>query len=262
VTGRQGPTGAGPPPGTFCDQFARVAPGYARFRPRYPRALFQWIAAQADRRDAAWDCATGSGQAAVGLAQDFLMVTATDASEAQLAHATPHPRVAYRVAPADRSGLPDAAMDVVTVAQALHWLPRDAFYAEARRVLRPGGLLVVWGYHYPGVGEPVVDDAIRAFHDETVGPYWRPERQLVVDRFGTIAFPFDELDVPAFVIRQPMTLTDFGHFLRTLSATEHYTRARGEDPVPAFEALVESRWGGGEGSREVRWPMFLRAGRV
>lgn len=248
--------------GAFEDQFAGVAAGYAQFRPRYPRRLFEWIAGETRRRELAWDCATGNGQAAVGLADDFAAVVATDASETQLAHAVHHPRVTYRLARADASGLPEAAADVVTVAQALHWLPHGAFYAELRRVLRPRGLIVAWGYHLPRIGIPVVDRLMRAFQDEVVGPYWRPERQLVVDRFQTIAFPFVEIATPAFDIRQPMTLVDFGHFLRTQSATERYIQLCGEDPVPAFEARVQSGWGGPATVREVRWTIFMRAGRL
>jgi SAM-dependent methyltransferase len=244
----------------FRNQFARVAADYVRFRPRYPRALFQWIAAQAPRHDLAWDCATGNGQAAVGLAQDFRRVLATDASEEQLAHALPHAHVAYRPAPADDSGLVDGAADVVTVAQALHWLPRERFYQEARRVLRPGGLLAAWGYHLPGIGVAAVDATIRHFHQEVIGPYWRPESQLVVNRFQTIDFPFAELSPPAFEIHQPMTLAALGDFLRTQSATEHYRRARGDDPVVEFEARVAALWGGMERVHDVVWPIFMRAG--
>ena len=246
----------------FHDQFAAVAAGYVQFRPRYPDALFEWIAREATSRERAWDCATGSGQAAIGLAAHFARVVATDASQGQLAHAIAHPRVTYRLAPADASGLDDGSVDVATVAQALHWLPREAFYAEARRVLRPGGLVVAWGYHLPGIGLEPVDRAIRSFHDEIVGPYWRPERQLVVNRLRTVEFPFAEIKAPEFEIRQAMSLASFGQFLRTQSAAERYRQVRGEDPVPAFEAAVAADWGEPDQVREVRWPIFVRAGRT
>jgi ubiquinone/menaquinone biosynthesis C-methylase UbiE len=243
----------------FDDQFASVSAGYLRWRPRYPRRLFEWIAATAgNRRDLAWDCATGNGQAAIGLADDFTRVIATDASTHQLAHAIAHPRVTYRQAPAEASGLDAGTVDAVTVAQALHWLPRDAFYAEARRVLKPGGLIVAWGYHLPAIGVPDVDRRIREFHDSIVGPYWKAGRQLVVDRFQTIDFPFDDVAAPEFNIRRNLTLGEFGQFLRTQSATARYIEVRGEDPVPAFEQAVRTAWGVGE--QEVRWPIFVRAG--
>jgi len=134
-----------PPSGDAVSQFAAVSKEYAKFRPRYPRAIFEWIASLVDRHDLAWDCATGNGQAATGLADDFAHVEATDASPDQLRHAAAHPRIKYRQAAADDSGLEPGSADVVTVAQALHWLPLEAFYEEVRRVTRRGGALVAFG---------------------------------------------------------------------------------------------------------------------
>ena len=248
-------------PGGFVDQFSAVSSEYARFRPRYPRAIFAWIASLVSRHELAWDCATGSGQAAVGLADDFAQVVATDASADQLRHATPHPRVTYRNARADASGLEAASVDAVTVAQALHWLPRDRFYAEVRRVARPGGVLVAWGYHKPRIGVPDVDRAIEHFHDEVIGPYWRPERQIVTARFQTLEFPFEEIEAPAFEIQLPLTLAAFAAYLGTQSATERYRQVVQDDPVEPF-TRHEAAWGGAASVREVRWPIFLRAGRV
>jgi hypothetical protein len=120
---------------------------------------------------------------------------------------------------------------------------------------------VCFGYHLPGVGVPEIDRAMTHFHDVIVGPYWRPERQLVVDRLRTVPFPFREIQAPDFEIRFPMTLATFGDFLRTQSATERYKKLVGSDPVPAFEASVVELWGGRDTTREVRFPMFVRAGR-
>ena len=85
----------------FRDHFASAATDYAAFRPRYPAALFAALAECAPGRHLAWDCATGSGQAAIGLAEHFEQVVATDASAAQLSAALAHARVRYREAPAD-----------------------------------------------------------------------------------------------------------------------------------------------------------------
>lgn len=247
---------------TFADHFSRVSAGYAASRPRYPAELFAWISAQTFWHDLAWDCATGNGQAAIGLAAHFLRVVATDASAEQIEHAAAHPRVEYAVAPAEASGLEPGSVDVVTAAQALHWLPRDRFFDEARRVLKPGGLMAAWGYHIPRVNDPEIDARIRAFHDVVVGPYWPKQRGLVLDRFRTIDFPFAGLDVPALEIRQPLTLDAFCAYLSTQSATDYYRRAHGgSDPVPAFLETVERLWGGRERQRDVIWPLFMRAGR-
>lgn len=248
---------------TFHDHFSRVSEGYAKYRPRYPAALFEWLAATVDSREVAWDCATGNGQAAVGLAPYFTRVVATDASQDQLRHATPQSNIEYRQAGADASGLPTRSVDLVTCAQAVHWLPRERFFGEARRVLRPGSVVAVWGYHIAMVREAVVDAAIRHFHDEVVGPYWPPGRQLVIDRFSTIAFPFSEVASPDFEMCCQWTLEDFARYLGTQSATDRYRGAHaGADPVPDLVARVEAAWGGRQRVRDVYFPVFMRAGRT
>src|SRR5215470_11482152 len=130
----------------FKDHFSKRAAGYAAARPTYPPALFEWLASIVHRRELVWDCATGNGQAAGGLAAHFARVVATDASSAQIEHARPFPRVQYRVAGADRSGLEPGSVDLVTVAQAMHWIDPPSFYAEVRRVAAPGGIIAVWSY--------------------------------------------------------------------------------------------------------------------
>ena len=156
-------------PRSFVDHFSVVSTVYARFRPRYPEALF-WLAQVAPGRELALDCATGNGQAAVGLAGHFARVIATDASAAQIEAAAATPRVEYRVAPAEASGLPDASCDLVCAAQALHWLDRPAFFAEARRVLVPGGVVAFWGYLRLRTGDAELDAELDRFHDVVVGP--------------------------------------------------------------------------------------------
>jgi SAM-dependent methyltransferase len=245
----------------FEDHFSRVSSDYSRYRPRYPAALFEWLASLT-RHALAWDCATGSGQAASGLALHFEQVVATDASADQIAAATPLANVEYRVAAAERSGLPDESADVVTCAQALHWLPREAFYTEVRRVLRRDGVIAVWGYHVPIVGDSEIDREIRRFHHEVVGPFWPAARQLVEDRFTTIAFPFNEISAPSFDMRASWTLEDYASYLGTQSATDRYRQAHaGHDPVPAFVSAVGEAWGGLNHRRDVQFPMFVRAGR-
>lgn len=247
---------------SFQDHFSRVSGHYARYRPRYPPALFEWLASLTPRHALAWDCATGNGQAAVGLSRHFRRVVATDASAEQVANAATAVNIEYRVAPAEQSGLDPASVDVITCAQALHWLPRDAFYDEVRRVLRRKGVVAVWGYHVPIVEDEAIARQIRHFHDVVVGPYWPPDRQIVLDRFTTIAFPFTEIEPPDFDMRCHWTLEDYAKYLGTQSATDRYRQAHdGHDPVPAFVEDVRNRWGGLDTPRDVIFPLFLRAGR-
>jgi SAM-dependent methyltransferase len=246
---------------TFTDLFTPGAAAYAQFRPRYPASLFHALAERAPGRGCAWDCATGSGQAAIGLAAHFERVIATDASAAQIAQAEPHPRVEYRVALAESSGLPAHCADIVTVAQALHWLDRDGFFAEARRVLIPGGVVAVWCYTLLSV-DPAIDGLLARFTTDTVGPFWPTERELVNTGYRTIDFPFEEVQLPPVAIDQPLTLDGLAGYLRTWSATRRYVEVRGEDPVAPLLGELASHWGEPTRPRRARWPLHVRAGRI
>ena len=243
----------------FRDLFSRAAAEYAAHRPRYPRRLFAELATRAPRTELAWDCATGNGQAALGLAEHFRRVIATDASAAQIASALEHDRVAYRVALAEASDLPSSVVDLVTVAQAAHWLDRDAFYREARRVLVPGGVIAIWCYSLLEIDERV-DALVRTFYEETVGPFWLQDRRLVDVGYRTLDFPFDEFELPPLTIEQDLTLDQLAGYLRTWSATQRYAEARGEDPVAPLIAAIAASWGNRAAARRARWPLSIRAG--
>ena len=227
-----------------------------------PSGLFAWLASIAPGRALAWDCAAGSGQASRDLAAHFEQVIATDASAAQIAAAIPHPRVEYRVAPAEDSGLPEAAVDLITVAQALHWFDLDRFYAEARRVLKPGGVLTVWTYGVLAVAGEAVDARVQTFYREAVGPYWPPERRHVESGYRTLPFPFAELEAPEFHMEASWTLSELLGYFRSWSATSRYLAERGHDPVVALAAELAPLWGSPQHRRRVMWPLAVRVGRV
>lgn len=246
----------------FQDHFSSVASDYARNRPNYPDALFAELAARCPSRRCAWDCATGNGQAALALAEHFERVIATDASAAQIAQAIPHPRIEYRVAVAEASGLPDRSVELVTVAQALHWFDFDAFYREARRVLVRGGILACWTYSELSI-DSIFDAALARLLEREVGAYWPKERRYVDDLYRSIPFPFEEPPFPEFVIEEPMTLERLAGYLGSWSSTQRYRRERGRDPIPAFVAEVAPQWEAAlapDGTRRARWRMGIRIG--
>lgn len=246
---------------TFKDHFSKQAPDYARYRPNYPAQLFAWLADIAPSRRAAWDCGTGSGQAAVGLAAHFERVIATDPSRKQLDHAEPHPRIDYRVASAEVSLLDTASVDLVTVAQAIHWFDLDKFYAEAKRVLKPGGIVAAWTYTLLDV-EAGIDELLTDFYRNVVGPYWPPERRMVDDRYRSLPFPFEPIAPPAFEIRTEWTRDDLLGYLGTWSATQAYMKAKGVDPLVDFARRLTPLWPDAALVKTLRWPLHMRVGRL
>lgn len=241
------------------DHFSGHAADYAKFRPGYPEALFDWIAAQTPGHDLAWDCGCGSGQASQPLAARYRRVAATDFSAEQIAQATRHPNIDYRVAPAEASGLPDRCADIVTVAQALHWFDFDKFYAEARRVVKPGGAIVAWTYQLLR-GEPEINARLDDFYRSTLGPHWPPERKWVDLAYRSLPFPFEEVAVPAFEIRLQWSLDDLIAYVGTWSASRRCLTATGVDPMPVLRERLAPVWG--EGVREIVWPIAIKAGHV
>jgi len=245
----------------FHDHFSSVASRYADFRPHYPAALFDYLATLAPRGSLVWDCACGNGQATAGLAGHFDRVVATDASREQIASAKPHPKVEFRVAPGEQSGLPDESVGLITVAQALHWFDLDRFYAEARRVLKPGGVLAVWAYGINKVDGPAVDELVQNFYANVVGPYWPPERTLVEQGYRTIPFPFAEITPPELVMETRWTLEQLLGYFSTWSATNRFIKATGRNPLEPLAEAMGRVWGDGKALRRITWPLALRVGR-
>ena len=222
--------------------------------------MFAWLAALPRRRRRAWDCGTGSGQAAVALAGRFDEVVASDASAAQLARARRHPRVRYRAATGEASALPDGAADLVTVAQAVHWFDAERFWPEVRRVLTPGGAVAVWTYELALV-DPAVDAVVERYY-RRVGPYWPPQRALVESAYRDLPFPFEEVVTPAFEMRAEWELERFAGYLATWSAARRWSAAHGGAEALAELAPELARaWGGPGRRRTVTWPLTVRAGR-
>jgi pimeloyl-ACP methyl ester carboxylesterase/ubiquinone/menaquinone biosynthesis C-methylase UbiE len=245
--------------GAFLDRFSKVAADYAEHRPRYPRELYATLAALAPGRRLAWDCATGNGQAALGLAEHFERVVATDASPSQIGAASFHPRVRFRVAAAEASGLPDSSVDLVTVAQAAHWLDRRRFFEEVDRVLAPRGVVALWCYGAVEVDRDL-DPAVNRFRT-VVEPFWPRERALVDDGYRSLEFPYEEIAMPKFVFEATMTLEGFAGYVRTWSSTQACVAARGRDVVEDLVRDLSFAWPNPEVARKVRWPLHLRVGR-
>jgi SAM-dependent methyltransferase len=245
----------------FQDHFSGHAAGYAQARPTYPAALFDWIAMQCPRRGRAWDAGCGNGQASIALAAQFEAVFATDPSAEQVAAAPRHPRVTYAVEPAEQCSLPDRSVDLVTVAQALHWFDQARFHAGVARVLRPDGLFAAWSYERCLV-TPAIDAVFERLYGPELGAWWPPERRHVEARYTTLPFPYAELATPVFELRCAWTLAQYLAYLRTWSACQRRLKAEGVDAVAGLEDAFATAWGEPDTVRAVRWPLAVRVGRL
>lgn len=243
----------------FKDHFSTLARGYSAYRPDYPNTLFAYICSIAPARDMAWDCATGSGQAAIALAQCFSSVIATDASAHQIEQATATPRVEYRVATAEKPGLDAGSIDLISVAQALHWFDIPRFMQEAQRVLKPQGVLAVWTYNLFRI-TPQIDAVVDDLYWNILDGFWADERKLVETGYRGLALPFKELKPPQFKMSVRWSLDHLMGYLGTWSAVRNYRETNDEDPVAKIGADLVRAWDGVGIRRKVFWPLSLRVG--
>jgi len=245
---------------TFNDHFASVATHYACGRPTYPPALFDWLASRCVAHDLAWDCGAGNGQASIELTRHFKHVLATDGSKAQIAQATRHPQVEYRVALAENSGLDDLCADLIVIAQALHWFDPTRFYVEAGRILKPGGVIAAWSYGVLKVEGNEVDAIVQRFYYDEVGSYWPPERRHVESGYRDLAFPFRRIIAPPFAMSLRWNLAQLLGYLRSWSATAQFIKINGFDPVTKIERGLRASWGDINQVRTVDWPLAMLVG--
>lgn len=249
------------------DRFSGHADLYAQYRIDYPTDLYDFIGSFTDKRQRAWDCATGNGQVASMLSGFFEQVEATDISATQLARAIRKPNINYQLSSAEQTPFADHTFDLITVAQALHWFDVDAFHREVRRVAKPGAVIAEWGYGLvkldssgPGVAELALDPILLDFYRNRVGPYWDPQRKYIDNAYATLPFPFANVQHAAFTVRRTWSLERFLNYLRTWSAVQQYIHENEEDPVKGLGEELASGWGNAE--REVSFPVFFRLGLV
>jgi hypothetical protein len=246
---------------SFTDLFSEKAKTYAAARPRYPEALFTFVAALAPARRRAWDCGTGNGQAAVSLVAHFAEVCASDPSAEQVAHAIAADRVSYSVQPAERTSFPDRHFDAICVAQALHWFEFAAFFAEVRRVAVPGAAFAAWGYDRLLVS-PEFDARFQTVVLDALMPYWPEQNRLLWNGYADVPLPFERMVAPTFEIRVPWNFPQWFAYLQTWSAMRRCVQALGADFLVAAERALLPLWGAPESRREVVMPLHVLAARV
>lgn len=231
---------------------------YAQARPRYPRALYDWLVRVCPAHHSVWDVGCGNGQAALDLADYFESVEATDVSASQIANAPNCDDVMFSVQPAEKTDFPDAAFDAVCVAQALHWFDYDRFWPEVRRVLKTGGLFAAWGYNWPHVN-PGIDRVLDESFLSVIRPYWARQNKLLWDGYKDVPFPFKPLEVPDIELTMHWSLEPFFAYLHSWSATRRCMDAIGDEFFKASFRKVREAWGD-EAARPVSMEFVLIAG--
>ncbi len=243
---------------SFPDHFSRQAAGYAVYRPTYPRTLFVHLASLCPQRCWALDCATGSGQAARGLSEAFTRVIACDASAAQVARTPTETGIHYLVAAAEAAPVTRHSIDLVVVAQALHWFDRPRFFREVQRVLTVNGVFAAWCYGLAKI-DPAVDAAVEYLYSEILGNFWPEERRFVESGYAEFSWPFPLLQTPAFHMGADWTRDDLIGYLRTWSAVQRYQARHEADPVALIHDQLVAAWPD-RFSRKVAWPLTVKVG--
>jgi SAM-dependent methyltransferase len=242
------------------DLFSHHSASYARYRPTYPPELYQYIFSFLHKRERAWDCACGNGQAASFLAGYFAHVDATDISETQIAHAVQKQNIHYRVCPAEHTPFADNSFDLITVATAYHWLSWDAFQKEATRVGKQGAVVAIWAYYNLASNDDALNTMYTKFRSQ-IDPYWDPERRWLEEQYKTVPFDFELLPEATFESCLLWTREQFTGYLRTWSAVQNFRKRESDDPVDRIEAELKSNWKE-DSKKYIRFPISLRLGRI
>ena len=243
------------------DLFSKQSDLYARYRPTYPKELYDHILSFVKEKNIAWDCATGNGQAAVVLAEHFKKVIATDISASQIEKAIKKDNIEYLVCPAESTPFDDNTFDLVTVAQAYHWINWKEFKKEVVRVSKPGAIIAIWVYFRNMPGDKKVDDAIFSFYENVTRPYWDDARKFVEEKYATVDFDYDLLPVKDFETTLNWQREDMIGYISSWSAIQKYIKVNGHSPMSIIEEEINKLWPKGE-VKKVNFPIYLKLGRI
>lgn len=242
------------------DNFSSQSNNYATFRPQSPAAIFDFLYEHVPRFGNAWDCGTGNGQVAVKLAERFEHVYGTDISDQQLQLAPQLPNVTYLQERAEATTMANESIDLVTIAQAIHWFDFEPFYKEVSRVAKPGAIIAAWTYNVLRL-TPEVNKVIDHLYWDITRQWWDPERKYVDDAYTTIPFPFKEIQAPAMQITQHWNADQLIGYLGTWSGVKNYIKDQKTDPLQLVADDLRAAFGNNE-KLEVNFPLNVRAGLV
>lgn len=241
-------------------RFSKQADLYVKYRPHYPDELFDFIFKHLKQRKTAWDCATGSGQIASYLADHFDRVFANDISEEQLSHAPRKSNITYLNTAAEQPELPDHTFDLITIAQAIHWLNFNKFYDVVRKKAHDETLLAVIGYGMIRISDtlnPIIDD----LYEEAFGQYFNKNRKYLDQEYQNISFPFDEIQTPDFEITYEWNINYLEGYFNSWSAIQKIKSEQDYNPADSTIAKIKSEISGLE-VMKVTFPIFLRLAKI
>lgn len=246
----------------YLDHFSSNSTNYLSSRPTYPRALFDFLRNLVDAEAIVWDCGTGNGQAAYALSKRFQYIVATDRSVEQLKLAKRSRNIWYACSSAEQTPINEAIINLVTIAQALHWFKLDSFYKEVQRVATDNAYLAAWCYSLCHVNKNI-DAIVAHFYNNILGAsYWPNERRYVDEEYKTIPFPFDKIPCPRVTIVKKINLFDFLGYLNSWSAVKEYERKNGKNPLSFILKDLQEAWGKIETKLTIRWPVHLIVGKI
>jgi hypothetical protein len=243
------------------DLFSDQSKIYAQFRPTYPQELFDYILQFVDERKCAWDCATGNGQAANVLADYFEKVEASDISEAQINNAIRKKNINYHICRAEQTPFTDNSFDLITVAQAYHWLNWKKFHDEATRVGKRNSVIAIWCYSLLSTNDEKLNEIILHLYHDITGPYWDYERRFVDNGYSTADFDFAPLPPRTFEINLQWSKEQLTGYFETWSSVLKYKKTNAINPVEFIKNDIDDAWSDDQ-LKNIRFPVFLRIGRI
>ncbi|KAD2392842.1 hypothetical protein E3N88_39819 [Mikania micrantha] len=253
--------------------FDKQAEAYLDARPTYPADWYSMLADRTSSHSLAWDVGTGNGQAAIGVSSGAFRTSDRDRRERSTAETrkasstNPVPTHApLSLSDDDLVNLigGENSVDLVTVAQAVHWFDLPRFYSVISRVLRkPDGIIAVWGYNNFAITTEI-DEALKRFHHTTI-PYWNHNIKYVFDGYQSLPFPFDDIGLgfegSPLKIDIPKELSFEGvvAMLRSWSAVAT-AKEKGVDLLDENVVQeLENVWGGSELVRHMAYKGFMLA---
>ncbi len=246
----------------YIQHFSHQSSEYLQYRPMYPDELYEYLASNTQNRDIAWDCATGNGQAAVKLADYFNKVIATDISQEQLDIAIRKENIYYECCLAEKTSIPSSTIDLITIAQALHWFNFEEFYLEVNRIAKQDAMIAAWSYSLGKINS-TIDSVIEDLYENILGDaYWPKERRFIDDFYSNIPFPFKRIKTPKFKLQKIMNLEMVVGYLNTWSAVKEYQKQNSLNPVHLIKEELEKVWGDPKKEYVMEWPLHLLFGKV